>query len=120
MAQVIRERRYVDESPVVSSESTGNMVARVIYTISAVITSLLALRFLLSLLGANPANSFANLIYSLSRPLVAPFFGLFNYNAQLGIARFEFETLIALIVYGLLAWILVRIFSGSPRGDIVE
>lgn len=119
MAQVIREKKYLDETPMASLEDTTNIAARVVYVISGIITGLLAIRFLLSLLGANPLNSFANIIYDLSRPLVAPFFGLFNYNAQLGVARFEFETLIAIVVYGLIAWVLVNLLS-SGRGSYPE
>jgi hypothetical protein len=119
MAEVVRETRVVDEDRgAVDTRSPLSFVARIVYLISGIITTLLALRFILVLLGANPDNGFANFIYSLSQPLVAPFFGLFNYTANLGVARFEFETLIAIIVYSLLAWIIVRILSiGSSAVD---
>jgi YggT family protein len=118
MAQVIRETRIddnVDRNEVATSP-TG-MVARIVYLISGIITTLLAIRFILVLLGANPANAFANLIYSVTRPLVAPFFGLFNYDATLGIARFEFETLVAMVVYMFVAWVIVRLVTLN-RGPV--
>jgi hypothetical protein len=65
---------------------------------------ILALRFLFVLLGANPDNAFANFIYSVSNPLVAPFFGLFNYSAVLGVARFEVFTVVAMAVYALVGF----------------
>lgn len=112
MTQVVKETRVVEQNPqTVNTLSAGNSIARLIYTISGIINGLLAMRFALALLGANPANAFANLIYQITRPLVAPFFGLFNYDTQYGIARFEFETLIAMAVYSLVAWVLVRIFA---------
>ncbi len=109
MAQVMRERRYADDNPIADASNT---IARVVYTIGGIVTGLLAIRFMLVLFGANPNNAFANIIYDLSRPIVSPFFGLFNYDGQVGTAgRFEFETLIAIVVYGLVAWVLVRLFS---------
>jgi hypothetical protein len=74
---------------------------------------LIAIRFVLSLLGANPDNMFADLIYSLSYPLVAPFFGLFGYTLQYGVARFEFESLVAMLVYGLVGYGLARMMSAT-------
>lgn len=122
MAHVIRETRVVDHNadttePVVSN-SPMVAVARIIYVIAGIIEALLALRFILALLGANPANVFANFIYTVTRPLVAPFFGLFNYQAHYGISRFEVDTLIAMAVYALIAWILIRLFTVSTNETV--
>ncbi len=93
----------------------GFFVATIINVIFGIILTLLALRFVLRLLGANPANGFANFVYSLSQPLVAPFFGLFNSPLQLDIAGFELATLIALLVYGLVAGILAQVLFAGRR-----
>jgi hypothetical protein len=53
-----------------------NIAERIIYIIGGVLLTLLALRVLLSLLGANRANGFADFIYGVTYPFVAPFFGL--------------------------------------------
>lgn len=87
----------------------GFVAASAINLVFGIIMALLALRFVLRLLGANPLNGFASFVYNLSQPLVAPFFGLFNYQAELSTARFEMATLIALIVYGVIAAILSRV-----------
>ena len=79
-----------------------NFIGRVLYLIGGLIMTLLGLRFLLTLLGANPGNQFANFIYQTSEPLVRPFFGLFNYEPSLGQSHLELSTLVALVVYGLL------------------
>jgi uncharacterized protein YggT (Ycf19 family) len=97
-----------------------NVVARIIYLLGGILLAFLAVRFLLSLLGANRGNGFADFIYSVSHPFVAPFFGLFNYTEQFGRSRFEFETLIAIVVYAIVIAILVRLVTvGSRRPTAV-
>lgn len=83
----------------------GFIVGNIVYVIFAIIMTLLVFRLLLTFFGANPGNVFANFVYSTSAPLVAPFFGLFNYVPELGIARLEYETIVAIVVYGAIAGI---------------
>ncbi len=86
------------------SEHNANVAERVIWYVAGILLVLLGFRFVLSLLGANSTNSFANFIYSASHPFVSPFFSLFSYNNQLnGESRFELYTLIAMLVYGIVA-----------------
>lgn len=119
MAQLYREVRQTtvrDPDVVTTDTDYGmNIAARVVYTIGGIITALLAIRFLLSLLGANRANEFASFIYGVSYPFVAPFFGLFNYTPQFGVMRFEFETLIAMAFWAFVTWMLVRLLSLGSR-----
>lgn len=96
----------------------ATLAARVIWFIAGVIIILLAFRFVLTLLGANQANGFANFIYSTSHPFVAPFFGLFGYNLQYGVSRFELYTLVAMAVYAIIAWGLARLVTlAQPRPE---
>lgn len=92
-----------------------NVAERFIWLIAGIIMGLLALRFLLRLLGANPNNGFADFIYSVSHPFAVPFFGQFNYDADLGAGRFEFETLIAILIYALAAWVLAKLVTLGKR-----
>jgi hypothetical protein len=99
-------------------EHRMTVAERVIYLLGGILITILALRFLLSLLGANRGNGFADFIYSVSHPFVAPFFGLFNYDETFGRSRFEFETLIAIMVYAIIMAILARLVTiGSRRPD---
>jgi hypothetical protein len=77
--------------------------------------ALLGLRFMLALLGANASNGFVSFIYDISRPFAAPFFGIFNYDTRLGVSRFEFETLIALVVYAVATWALTYLLTMTRR-----
>lgn len=96
-------------APVV--ERRPNVAARVVSLIGGILLAILGMRFVLSLLGANRSNAFADFIYTISYPFVAPFFGLFNYDPQFGVSRFEFETLIAMLFWGFLIWIIIRIVT---------
>lgn len=109
------DRDYDDEPVSPTADHGMNVAARIISFIGAVIISLLAVRFLLILFGASPLNGFANFIYSVSRPFVQPFFGLFGYDPTLGTRRFEYETLVAIIVYALLTWLLVKLVTLGKR-----
>lgn len=96
---------------------TGRVLAvRIVWFITNILLVLLATRFVLTLLGANPANGFANFIYSVSNPFVKPFFDLFSYNTQYGVHRFEGYTLVAMAVYALIAFGITRlIMINKPK-----
>jgi hypothetical protein len=116
MAHVYREVKQttVRDPDIVAPtvvHSGVNLAARVVSLIGGVIVGLLSLRFILSLLGANPGNAFASFVYSISHPFVAPFFGLFNYREQIGVVRFEFETLIAIAFWSFVTWMIVRLVT---------
>ncbi|HVI60679.1 MAG TPA: hypothetical protein VM535_00825 [Candidatus Saccharimonadales bacterium] len=103
------------------SEATpaGTTVAqRIIWYIAGILLVLLAFRFVLALLGANPNNSFADFIYTTSHPFVAPFFSLFGYDLQYGVSRFEIYTLVAMAVYAVVAYGLARLFALNEPDEV--
>jgi hypothetical protein len=81
----------------------------VIYIVLAVVDGLIAIRFVLKLLAANPEAGFAQLIYGVTAPLVAPFVGLLGNPASSTGNQFEVTSLAAMAVYALVAWLLTRI-----------
>ena len=97
------------------AEHRMTVAERVIYLVGGILLALLAVRFLLSLFGANRSNGFADFIYSVTHPFVSPFFGLFSYKEQFGQSRFEFETLIAMVVYAIVMWVLARLVTIGSR-----
>jgi hypothetical protein len=104
--KVVDEREMVD--PITGIQYTA---ARLVWFVAAILLAILLIRFVLALLGANPANEFARFIYSISYPFVAPFFGLFGYNLHYGVSRFESYTLVAIVVYMLIAWAIARLIT---------
>jgi uncharacterized protein YggT (Ycf19 family) len=87
------------------------IVRRIIYFILTIIIILLLLRFLFRLLEADPAAGFVYFLYQVTEPLAAPFLGIF---AQPGVGEagiFETGTIIAMLVYSLIAWGLVALLG---------
>ncbi len=101
-----------EENLAVADANPGVTRAQMIVRfVLGVLLSLLALRFILALFGANQANGFVNLVYDVTSPLVAPFRGLFNLEASSGVARFETETLVAAFVYMLIGIGIIRLLD---------
>ncbi|MBC7972766.1 MAG: YggT family protein [Verrucomicrobia bacterium] len=71
---------------------------------------LLILRFILRLSGANTQNAFAQFIYNISDPLIAPFSTLFISPVTGGGANiFDLNVLVAIVVYALLGWLAITL-----------
>jgi hypothetical protein len=108
-ARELRPRDTVPEAgPFGTSQATLRRVSGLINLAAMVVSGLIGLRFLLKLMAANPANPFAALIYFLSGPFVAIFVGLTPTPSFEGI-QIEFFDLIAILVYFLLAWAVIRL-----------
>lgn len=101
-------------SPDPDEQPAGTLAINVVRFIEGVLLSLMAIRFVLSLLGANRANGFADFIYSVTHPLVSPFFSLFSYDAQYGVSKVEVATLVAMAVYALVAYGIIKLIE-LPR-----
>jgi hypothetical protein len=81
---------------------------QVIYFLFGILEGLLGIRFALGLFGANPAAGFAQFIYGATAPFIAPFVGLFGQPRFEGFV-FEWNALVAIIVYALLAWVIAKV-----------
>jgi len=74
-----------------------------------VLEVLLAVRVVFNLISVNPDNSFARFIEDLSSPFVTLFASLLT-NPTLGATGvLEITTLIAMLVYAILAWLVGRL-----------
>ena len=85
-------------------------INRIMWTVLGILEILLGLRFMLKLIAANPGSGFAVFIYGITGAFTAPF------NALLGTppgggSILEVTTLIAMAVYALLFWVLVRVIQ---------
>ncbi len=70
-------------------------------------------RFLLKLTGANPGAGFTSFIYGVTYVFTAPFLSVFHITKIAG-SIFEWTTLLAMLVYGLVAWGIVKLlFMGK-------
>jgi uncharacterized protein YggT (Ycf19 family) len=73
-----------------------------------VLNSLILLRYFLKMMGANSVNEFARLINSATDPFLSMFKGLIPTITYQGVV-FELYDLIAIVVYGMLGWIIVQL-----------
>jgi hypothetical protein len=89
-------------------DSTLYQFVRMMWYLLGLLEGLLAIRFVLALLGANPNNGFAALIYAITGVFVAPFRTLFA-TPGFGGSVFELYTLTAMLVYLLAWWAIVRL-----------
>jgi uncharacterized protein YggT (Ycf19 family) len=91
-------------------------IAQIIWVIIVIIVILLSIRVVFALVGANLDNPFASFIYTVTEPFIAPFRGLLQVSqAEYGVARFEFETMIAIFVYLMLGWGITALINVLSR-----
>ncbi len=81
---------------------------RVIWYVFYLLEALLLFRFILKLLGANAAAGFTDLIYTLSSLPLAPFKFVFGTDS-VGGSIFEWSTLLAMFVYWVIAWGIIKL-----------
>jgi hypothetical protein len=87
---------------------------QIVWYVFYVIETLLVFRLILKLIGANPAAGFTDLVYTLSYPLAAPFLYVVGATSVAG-SVFEWTTLLAMIVYWVIAWGIVYLLAmGRP------
>lgn len=82
---------------------------QIVWYILGVIEVLLAFRFVLKLLGANPSAAFTVFVYGLSHVFAGPFLAVFRITQVEG-AVFEWTTLLAMAVYWVVAFGIIRLF----------
>jgi len=84
---------------------------QIVWYVLGIIEFLLVFRVTLKILGANPLSGFTSLIYTLSDPLALPFAGIFGVTATPQGNYFEWSTIVAAIVYALIASGLVGLMQ---------
>ncbi len=82
---------------------------QIVWYILGLLEILLAFRFVLKLLGANPDAGFTNFIYGATHIFAAPFIDVFSVTYQNG-SIFEWTTLLAMFVYWLIAMGIINLF----------
>lgn len=109
------EYRPATEQRTVTTDHTTGWSAtsvRIVYFILGIFEAFLALRLILKLLAANTGNTFVDFIYYISKVLLAPFSGIFKIATSSGEgvkSVLEPATLVAMLVYALIAWGIVRL-----------
>ena len=97
-------------APAYDYDPTLAQFLRVMWFMVGLLEGLLALRFMLAIMAANPRNAFAAAVYGLTGPFVAPFRTLFATPAADG-SVVELYTLVAMVVYFLAWWTIVKLIG---------
>lgn len=108
-AQVVRE-----STSTASTAETRLTVINAIWLVLGIIEVLLAFRFVLKLLGANPGSGFVDFVYIVSGLFVGPFLGIFSTPTAQGdsaVSILEPATLVAAAVYALIVWGIVKMVT---------
>jgi ABC-type Na+ efflux pump permease subunit len=80
---------------------------------------ILIFRFVLRLTGANAAAGFTSFIYAVSWPFAGPFIAVFRTTVVEGKA-FEWTTLLAMVVYLIVAWGIASLLTMSKTVSTPE
>lgn len=94
-------------------------LTRAIWYVSSFLESLLLFRFVLKLLGANPDAGFTQLMYGITSVPLAPFRYVFDTNS-VGSSVVEWSTLLAMLVYWVMTWGIVKLVVMNRAVDPVE
>lgn len=85
------------------------LIAKILYTVLLLIETVLAIRFVFTILQASKNSIFVNFIYNLSDKFLAPFAGI-GVPSQIVFGGFVFDTfaLLGLVIYMVIGFILVE------------
>jgi len=92
---------------------------QIVWYLLSLLEVLLAFRFVLKLTGANSAAGFTSFLYALTWPFTAPFLAVFPKTTVQG-SIFEWTTLLAMLVYWMVAIAIVRLFLMSKTVSTPE
>lgn len=106
---VVQTQHQVVEDPSASGRVLVARISGIIWLLFGILDGLILLRIGLKLIGADPTTGFASFIYGFTDVFLAPFSGLVA-SPVIGNGVLEIYSFIALVVYTLLAWVIVRLF----------
>ena len=82
---------------------------QIVWYILGILEVLLAFRFVFKLFGANPAAGFSSFIYGTTYIFAAPFLNVFGITKVIAGSFFEWTTLLAMLVYWVVAIGIVKL-----------
>lgn len=100
----------MDSSYTSSSTKPLYRGTQVIWYILGIVEVLLAFRFILKLLGANAGAGFTSFVYGITYVFATPFLTVFRSSQIVAGSIFEWTTLLAMVVYWIVAMGIVQLF----------
>ncbi len=92
---------------------------QIVWYILGLLEALLAFRLILKLLAANSSAGFTSFIYGVTWPFTAPFLNVFRVTKVSG-SVFEWTTVLAMLVYWLIAFAIIKLFMMSKSVSTPE
>lgn len=99
------------------------VLIRVVWFVFGLIEVLIAIRFVLELLGANAKAGFVQFVYAASGIFMTPFVAIFSSPRVASGSIVEWSALLAIVVYALISWgivALIQAVNPRRRSDTVE
>ena len=95
-----------------AARSQFNWISRLIWLLVGILLLIIALRVVFLAADANPDSGFVDRIYAISDPFVKPFQNIFSEptDDETG-ARLDTAALLAIVVYIIGTWIVLRVIS---------
>jgi uncharacterized protein YggT (Ycf19 family) len=116
------EVRSVQKEPEREKQIRTFKATQLVWWLFGILEALIALRFVLKLIAANPDSPIAALIYRFTDLFLLPFKGLTATPAAGGMVL-ELSSLIALVVYALIGWAIERliwVLFYRPQGPVEQ
>lgn len=107
-----------------STSTTSQTVEKIVYYIFGIVEIFLVFRLVLKIAGASLGSAFVDFVYGVSGLFIIPFEGIFRKGFSEGVETtsvFEPSTIVALLVYVVIAWGVARLFrivSGEQEQKI--
>ncbi|OGG07398.1 hypothetical protein A2872_03515 [Candidatus Gottesmanbacteria bacterium RIFCSPHIGHO2_01_FULL_42_12] len=104
-----------------TTATSSQTVEYLVYFLFGVLEIMLAFRLILKLTGASLQSAFVGLVYGVTGVFILPFEGIFRRGYAQGVETtsvLEPSTLVAIAVYAVLAWgivKLIRVLSGEKQ-----
>lgn len=130
MAEIVKETvttqdntNTTTQAPSKKEATSSQTVEYLVYFFFGLLEVLLAFRLVFKLAGASMGSAFVGLIYGITGIFILPFEGIFRRGFTQGIETtsiLEPSALVALIVYAILAWGIVkllRVLSGKEQSE---
>jgi len=118
--QRVSEVRTTQKEPERERRIFTFKATQLVWLLFGILEALIALRIGLKLIGANPASPIAEFIYGFTSLFLLPFAGL-TATPSAGGMVLEVSSVIAMLVYALIAWALERtiwVIFYRPRGPV--
>jgi len=99
---------HVVEDVNLEYRETVYKIVQIVWLLFGGLEALIGIRVILMLIGANPGNWFTAFVYQLTQLFLWPFQNLIA-NPSFQNMTLEVTSIIAIIVYALLAWVITRL-----------